>query len=294
MQKRVLRRAADDPPALGELLVARLRLSSDQAVEVIARGGVYVGSERVTDARRAVAVGEKLTVHLAPANAAPPPMVVAYRDEELAVVDKPAGLPSQAEVGQNADCLDALARRDLGSDARLMHRLDKDASGLVLVALRESSYGPLQHAMAEHRIDRRYVAVVAGELTGDGVIRARIGRHPHDQRLRVALGEHATAGEPAGTRYRALAHALFEGRPVSAVELRLETGRTHQLRVHLSSLAHPIIGDVVYGGPPFARMCLHAYALAFAHPHDGRPLRVAAPLPQAFLQLVPGLTTPST
>ena len=135
MKKRVFRRWSHDPALLCDLLVARLGLTSDEALALVDRGGVYVDRERVTTPRRQVGVGDQLTVHLTPPAVAPP-LVVVYRDDDLAVVDKPVGLPSQAEPGQSTFCLDAMALRDLGPEARLMHRLDKEASGLVLIALR--------------------------------------------------------------------------------------------------------------------------------------------------------------
>jgi 23S rRNA pseudouridine1911/1915/1917 synthase len=294
MKKRVFRRASNDPALVVDLLVARLGLTFDAAIDLVDRGGVYIGSERVTAPRRKVAVGERLTVHLTAAAVVAPPIVVVYRDADLAVVDKPAGLPSQAEKGQSAHCLDAMAKRDLGAAARLMHRLDKEASGLVLVALSKSAYAPLQQSMTEHAIDRRYLAVVDGDLRGEGTIKKRIGRHPRDQRLRAPLPEDSPAGEVACTRYSALAHSARDGCPVTAIELRLETGRTHQIRVHLWSIEHSIVGDTAYGGPPFERMCLHAYALELPHPRDGRPIRVSAHVPASFARLVPGLTRPFT
>jgi 23S rRNA pseudouridine1911/1915/1917 synthase len=291
MKKRIFRRWANDPASLRDLLAARLGISPTEAVELIERGAVYVGRERAEYPLGNVGVAEQLTVHMSPLMIAPP-VVTVYRDEDLAIIDKPPGLPSQAEPAQRAFCLEAAATRDLGPDARLMHRLDKDASGLVLVALRPTAYAPLQRAMTEHAIERRYLAIALGSLTGDGTIRKRIGRHPRDQRLRAALAEDATAGDPACTHFRALAHATFGGDPISAVELRLETGRTHQIRVHLSSLDHPIVGDEAYDGPPFDRLCLHAYALELTQPRTNRPIRVSTHVPDSFAALVPGLTRP--
>jgi 23S rRNA pseudouridine1911/1915/1917 synthase len=294
VKKRVLSRASDDPVLLCNLLVARLGVTFEAAIDLVDRGSVYIGSERVTAPRRKLAVGEKLTVHLSPAKLVPSPIVVVYRNQELAIADKPAGLPSQGERGQSAYCLDEMARHALGFEARLMHRLDKEASGLVLIALKESAYAPLQKAMTEHEIDRRYIAIVDGDLRGDGAIGQRIGRHPRDQRLRASFPEDSPTGDAARTRYRVLAHGSLDGRDVTAVELRLETGRTHQIRVHLSSIHHAIVGDTAYGGPPFERMCLHAYAIELQNPRDGSTVRASAHLPDSFARLVPGLTSPFT
>lgn len=293
MKKQVFRRWSNDPAPLDRLLAVRLSLTRADAVDLVARGNVHVGDQRAIDPNATVPIGAKLTVHLTP-SAPTPPLVIVHRDTDVAIVDKPAGLPSQAERGQHAFSLDAAVSRELGDDARPMHRLDKEVSGLVIVALRSTARAPLQRIVAGHESDRRYLAIVAGNLSAEGAIRKRIGRHATDQRLRAALPEGATAGKPATTRYRVLGHGVLDGRPVSAVDVRLETGRTHQIRVHLASLGHPIVGDVAYGGPPFERLCLHAYALELPHPRHGRPLRVSTPLPELFCRLVPGLTSPFT
>ena len=293
MKKRVFRRWGDDPASLRDLLVARLGVTREAAVELVDRGSVFVGTEAARDPHHAIAIGAKLTVLLGTA-VEPPPTIVVHRDQDVAVVDKPPGLPSQEEPGQRSYCLAVGVARDLGEGARLMHRLDKDASGLGVVALRRSADGPLQRAMAGTAVERRYLAVARGSLSGDGAIKKRIGRHPRDQRLRAAFAEHATAGEPAVTRYRSLGHGVLHGEPITAVELQLETGRTHQIRVHLSSIDHPIVGDTAYGGPPFDRLCLHAYAVELPHPRTGRPLRVSVPPPDELVHLVPGLTSPFT
>ena len=293
MKKQVFRRWPNDPAPLDRLLASRLALAPNDAAELVARGRVYVGSERANVPSAEVRVGAKITVHLAPSPPTPS-LAVVHRDEHLAVVDKPAGLPSQAERGQKAFALDAAVARQLGEDARVMHRLDKEASGLVIVALRADARAALQKIVAEHESDRRYLAIVTGNLSGESAIKKRIGRHARDERLRAAFAEDSTAGKPAATHYRVLGHGSADGRPVTALEVQLETGRTHQIRVHLASIGHPIVGDIAYGGPPFERLCLHAYALELPHPRDRRPIRVSIPPPEPFARLVPSLTTPFT
>src|SRR4051812_28165356 len=272
MKKRVFRRWADDPVSLRELLVARLGITKEAADDLVAAGNVRLGDATVDHANVSVEIGDKLTVVLTMPMVAPPTQIV-FRDEDVAVVDKPPGLPSQPEAGQRSYCLAAAVTRDLGGGARIMHRLEKDASGLVAVGLRKSAYAPLQRAMSGYEIERRYLAVVQGSLMGDGFVRQRIGRHPRDQRLRAPFPESSTTGEPAVTRYLVLAHGTLAGEPVTAIEARLETGRTHQIRVHFSAIAHPLVGDTAYGGPTFGRLCLHAYALELPHPRTNRPIR---------------------
>jgi RluA family pseudouridine synthase len=291
MRKRVITRAPQDPEWLDSLVAHRLRLGNAEAVELIARGSVHVDGKRITQRAR-VAVGAKLIVFMDPAPPVAAPLSIVHRDRWIAVVDKPPGISSQGERAESATAVDTQARAQLGPDARVMHRLDKEASGLLLIALDEDARAPLQQAFEHNLVDRRYVAIVAGRLEGEGAIRLRIARHATDVRLRAALPEQAPSGEPACSHYRALAHRDHGGETLTAVELTLETGRTHQLRVHLSAIGHPIVGDVPYGGSPHARLCLHAHALLFPHPHDGKQLHIHSPLPPALLELMPPLTSP--
>jgi 23S rRNA pseudouridine1911/1915/1917 synthase len=287
MKKRVFTRAPQDPEPLDELLAARLAISDGDARAILRRGGVHV------DGRRAVmtmpiAVGAKVVVFVDDRPAHDAELTIAFRDDDVLIVDKPAGIASQAERANSEDALDARVQRLVGGDARLLHRLDKETSGLVLFALRAEVLPALQQSLESGDIDRRYVAVVSGRLDGDGSIRLRIGRHAIDQRVRAAFAEQATEGRAACSHYRALAHH----EDTTAVELTLETGRTHQLRVHLAAIGHPIVGDAAYGGRAFARLCLHAEALSLPHPVTRRPIVARAGLPPEFAQLVPGLTTP--
>jgi 23S rRNA pseudouridine1911/1915/1917 synthase len=291
MKKRIFRRAEKDPLELAELVAARGDLTQEDALALIAHGAVYVDGQRLRNPSWMVKVGQKIVVHLGMIEATPP-LAIVHRDHDVAVVDKPAGLPAQSEPSQAAFSLTEAATRQLGPEARVMHRLDKEASGLVVVALRKTAYAPLQHAFTTHAVERRYLAIVGNEANGDGVVRARIARHPKDARLRTAVDEHDTAGEAACTRYRALAHGTLESAPVTAVELQLETGRTHQIRVHMMWEGHPLVGDTAYGGMAFERLCLHAYAIELPHPRTGKALRVSSPVPEAFTRLVPRLTSP--
>ena len=146
MNKRVFRRWANDPAPLQRLLVSRLGLADADAIDLVERGGVYIDGARAGDAQAIVAVGARLTIHVTPRSPAFA-LAIVYRDADVAIVDKPAGLPSQAERGQHAHSLDAAVTRELGQDARPMHRLDKAVSGLVIVALRASARAALQRAI---------------------------------------------------------------------------------------------------------------------------------------------------
>ena len=224
---------------------------------------------------------------------------VVHQDGDVIVVDKPAGLVVHPGAGQPRGTLvNGLLHRFPGlallPRAGLVHRLDKDTSGLMVVAANAESLLRLGQAMRERRIERRYLAVVEGAVDADRTIDAPIGRHPR-QRTRQAVRED---GRPAVThvrvRERFAQHSLLEA--------RLETGRTHQIRVHLAYVGHPLVGDGRYGAdgrvpfrtPPdrakfiraFPRQALHAHRLAFAHPGLGTRMRVDSQLPADMSDLL--------
>jgi len=227
------------------------------------------------------------------------PLDVLYQDEHLFVLDKPAGLVVHPGAGNPAGTLvNALLHRDPGlaalPRAGIVHRLDKDTSGVMVVARTLQAHTGLVAQLAAREVHRQYVAVVVGALVSGGTANAPIDRHPRD-RLRMAVRED---GRDAVTHYR-----LRERfRAHTALECRLETGRTHQIRVHMQHLRHPIVGDPLYGGPlklprgatedlvaslrGFGRQALHAEVLEFQHPVTGAQVRVEAPLPKDMLGLL--------
>ncbi len=211
---------------------------------------------------------------------------VVYEDPHVLVVNKPAGLVVHPAPGHPSGTLvDALLAHvpdlDTGENPTrpgIVHRLDKDTSGLIVIAKDAASHEALSHQMREHTTIKRYLALVEGQMPiPEGVIEAPIGRDPR-RRQRMALVSVAGGGREARTRFR----VLRTGSGRSLLEVQLETGRTHQIRVHLAAVHHPIVGDPVYGRqqPPMPpRQFLHAAHLEFAHPITGEWLAFDAPLP---------------
>ncbi len=209
-------------------------------------------------------------------------LAIAYEDEHLLVVDKPAGLVVHPARGHREGTLaQLLAGRAAGGEdparAGIVHRLDRDTSGLLVVARSEEAHAKLQALLRERRLEREYLALVQGRpASRTGTIEAPIGRDPK-VRTRMAVGGHFP--REARTRFE-LERSL--GR-FSLLRLRLDTGRTHQIRVHLQAIGHPVAGDPEYGTAGLLgleRQFLHATRLAFPHPMGGEPLDVHSPLPE--------------
>ncbi len=210
-------------------------------------------------------------------------LVVVHEDNELIVIDKPVGMVVHPAPGHwRGTLLNGLlwrwpAQATLAR-AGIVHRLDRDTSGLLVVGRSERAIAALSAQLAERTMSRRYLALAGGRLAGAGQVAQPIGRDPRN-RLRMAVL--ARSGRPAITHWRVLAEGSAQAHPVSAIECRLETGRTHQIRVHMKWLGHPLLGDTVYGGPQrlISRQALHAARLGLVHPADGREHTFSSPLP---------------
>jgi 23S rRNA pseudouridine1911/1915/1917 synthase len=275
--------------------------SRAEAAALVDAGEVAVGGRAVTTRSHRVSEGDLLDLPApeAPADTELVPhagvaVPVVHEDEHLLVVDKPAGLVVHPGAGQGGDTLvhGLLARyheiRGVGQPDRpgIVHRLDRGTSGLLLVARTQAAYEALVAMLASRQVDRRYRALVWGTLDSPtGVVDAPIGRSARD-RTRMAV---TLAGRPARTGYQV--ERTFHD-PVAATELRckLETGRTHQIRVHLASIGHPVVGDARYGGDrpslPCPRPWLHAEHLALAHPVTGEPLEFTSALPDDLTEVL--------
>jgi 23S rRNA pseudouridine1911/1915/1917 synthase len=209
------------------------------------------------------------------------PFEIAYEDEHLMVVEKAAGVVVHPARGHSESTLaQLLAGSARGGDpqrAGIVHRLDRDTSGLLVVARSEQAHRLLQAALARREIRREYLALVKGRPPArSGTVEAPIGRHPRT-RTRMSVGG---AGARAARTHFSLERALPT---TSLLRIRLQTGRTHQIRVHMQAIGHPVCGDSEYGGMPLAgldRQFLHACRLAFEHPLGGGRVDVRSPLPE--------------
>ncbi len=228
---------------------------------------------------------------------------IRYRDEDLMVLYKPAGLVVHPGAGNPDGTLqNGLLHMDASRGelprAGIVHRIDKNTSGLLLVASSQRAHTALVDMFSRHAVERHYLAVVKGRLIAGDTVEAPIGRHPNDRRRQMVL-EHG--GKPAVTHYR----VKERYRAHSLVECRLETGRTHQIRVHMAHVRHGLVGDPVYGGPPvfprgasealmatlrgFGRQALHAAHLGFVHPVTGEKLAFESDCPSDMRVLIDAL-----
>lgn len=274
-------------------------LARSEVDRLVAAGQVTVGRRVITTRSRRVREGERVRIEgpmgaeraAVPASDAGVEVPVVYADDALVVVDKPAGLVVHPGAGNREGTLvhgllarfpDLAAMAVAGEKDRpgIVHRLDKGTSGLLVVARTAQAKAGLTAQLSDRTMGREYLALVSGTVESDaGLIDAPLGRSDIDPtRIRVQAG-----GRPARTRYE-VRRRIPGDRPATLVRCRLETGRTHQIRVHLASIGHPVVGDDRYGGPAFpglarGRPFLHAASLMFNHPVTGEALRFDSPLP---------------
>jgi 23S rRNA pseudouridine1911/1915/1917 synthase len=279
-----------DGERLDAALARMFGLSRAKAADLIADGMVLVGGQPAAKSHRVVA-GAWLDVTLPPPPGARsaaaglagphgrvPGLEVVYEDTDIVVVDKPAGVAAHPTPGWTGPTVLAgllaaghtIATSGAAERQGIVHRLDANTTGLMVVAKSESAYSALKRAFREREVDKRYHALVQGHPDPlRGTVDAPIGRHPSgDGRFAVVAD-----GRPSVTHYDTI--EAFRG--ASLVGIGLETGRTHQIRVHMSAIRHPCAGDLLYGADPslakqigLTRQWLHAVSLAFAHPSDGQ------------------------
>ena len=217
------------------------------------------------------------------------PLDIVYEDADLLVINKPKGLVVHPAPGHWDDtlvnalmfhCKDSLSGINGELRPGIVHRIDKDTSGLLIVAKNDFAHQALAEQLQDHSLSRTYLAVVKGGFKEDsGTVDAPIGRHPVDRKKMAVTDKNS---RPAVTHWR----VLERFGPYTLVECKLETGRTHQIRVHMAHIHHPLLGDTVYGSPKpelgLDSQCLHARALRFRHPRSGEELTLECPLPDWF------------
>src|SRR3954467_11978724 len=307
---------------LDRFLAASLPDFSRSRLQQLLEGqAVLLGERTIKDANHRVKPGESYTVVIPPTAPATPqgqdiPLEVVYEDKDLIVINKHAGLVVHPAAGNpDGTLVNALIAHcgtknlAIGGEARpgIVHRLDKDTSRLLVAAKTERAMARLAKQFANHTIERAYNAVVWGSPRDSaGLIESQIGRSPFDRKRMTVL---RAGGKRAATRYKVIEKFGPAERPfASLIECRLETGRTHQIRVHLTHLGHPLIGDPQYGrgrsaprpkdpteeraytvAAEFPRQALHAFVLGFQHPSLHKTLRFEAPWPADFAVLVAAL-----
>ena len=230
------------------------------------------------------------------------PLDIVYEDPYLLVINKPVGMVVHPAPGNHdgtlvnallAHCGSELS--GIGGELRpgIVHRIDKDTSGLLVVAKDDLTHRGLSEQMATHGVSRVYHALVNGGFrVSSGTVDAPIGRHPVDRKKMAVIKDPRHSAKEAVTHYE----VIGEYGAITYLKLKLETGRTHQIRVHMASLGHPLLGDTLYGGgrTPFEKahapylqgQCLHAKELAFVHPRTGKQMHFECPLPQDFTHLL--------
>lgn len=297
---------ADAGGRLDKTLAEASGLSRERVKALLGEGRVSVEGKPASQASLKLSGGMHFAITVpeaAPAEAVAQdiPLVVVFEDEHLIVIDKPAGLVVHPAAGNpDGTLVNALLHHcrgqlsGIGGVARpgIVHRIDKDTSGLLVVAKTDRAHEGLAAQFADHSIERAYLAITAGRpLPTAGMVRGSIARSVHD-RKKMALVEDGR-GKHAVTHYRTIERL----RNAALVECRLETGRTHQVRVHLASIGHALLGDPVYGRNSaalrpilqrlsFRRQALHAAELGFVHPVTGEKVRFASPLPDDMRMLI--------
>ncbi|RGO28137.1 RluA family pseudouridine synthase [Dorea sp. OM02-2LB] len=265
------------------------KLLKDQCVQVN-NLPVKVNYKLRTGDQIKVCLPEPETLNVEPENI---PLDILYEDQDLLVVNKPKGMVVHPAAGHYSGtlvnalmyhCKDQLSGINGILRPGIVHRIDMDTTGTLVVCKNDISHQSLAEQLKEHSITRRYRAIVHGRLKEDGTVNAPIGRHPTD---RKKMSIHAKNGKPAITHYR----ILKQYKEYTYIECQLETGRTHQIRVHMASIGHPLLGDQIYGPSkvPYKNLqgqTLHAMILGFLHPTTQKYMEFEAPLPEYFQHLL--------
>lgn len=257
---------------------------------VLVNGKCVKASYRVeADDLVEVNIPEAVTPDILPENI---PLDILYEDDDVILVNKPKGMVVHPAPGHYSGTIVNALMYHCGASLSgingvmrpgIVHRIDKDTTGVVIACKNDYAHQAIADQLKEHSITRRYYALVCGNIKeNEGTVEGAIGRHPTDRKRMAINYEH---GKPAITHYK----ALERFGKYTWIECRLETGRTHQIRVHMASIGHPLLGDGVYGGETrnsLTGQCLHAYVLGFVHPATNLYMEFSAPLPQYFEKLL--------
>jgi len=302
METLILRANPENAARLDAFLAAQAEgLTRSAAARLIEEGRVLVDGRRLVKSHRLTG-GETVAVELPdpePTEVCPQdiPLDVVYEDDDVIVVNKPKGLVVHPAPGHPDGTLVNALLHHCGSSLSgiggvlrpgIVHRIDRDTSGLIIAAKNDFAHQKLAAQLQDHTLARTYECIVAGNLKeGSGTVDAPIGRCPADRKKQAVVpdGRRAVTHWEVVARYPGFTH----------VRCRLETGRTHQIRVHMAYLGHPILGDTVYGAkkpvPGLQGQCLHAVGLRFIHPRTGKTVELSCPLPEEFCRQLHRLGT---
>jgi 23S rRNA pseudouridine1911/1915/1917 synthase len=303
MSERLITLHADARERLDKFVAAHVPDLSRSAAQRMIDAGLVTVNGATSDAARKVGQGDEIVVRIpppAPASLEPEaiPLSIVYEDADLIVIDKPAGLVVHPAAGHargtlvNAVLAHAPDLQGIGGEMRpgIVHRLDKDTSGLIVVAKHDAAYRELQRQFKARTVKKTYLALVEGRLQpAEGIIDAAIARdRVHRQRMAVA-----SDGRPSRTRYKVIRYWELAPSVYTLVEAYPETGRTHQIRVHFAWLGHPLVGDKLYGRKkpslPIGRHFLHAAGLRLRLPSSGEERTFTAELPEELASVLKAL-----
>ena len=289
---------------LDQFVAEETDLTRSAAVRLIETGHILVNGNAAGKNLR-LAVGDAVEIDLPepePDEAVPQdiPLDIRYEDEDIIVINKPAGMVVHPAAGNREGTLVNALLWHCGAELSgiggvirpgIVHRIDKDTSGLLVVAKNDAAHQNLAEQIREHTAGRIYFAVaIGGFREPEGIVDAPIGRHPTDRKRMAVIRNEKIRSRSAVTHWKVLAEAQAEGNTFTYLRCELETGRTHQIRVHLASLGHPLLGDPVYGGAGtkfqekhrdwIRGQVLHAGELHFRHPRTGEPITITCPPPE--------------
>jgi len=279
-------------------------ISRSYAKKLIDENRIKINDKGITKPSELVSIGDVIFIDLPPLQPLETlpeniPLDIVYEDDDLLVINKPKNMVVHPASGnQNGTLVNALLAHcgsslsGINGVARpgIVHRIDKNTSGLLLIAKNDNAHKKLAAQIKNHSLTRKYLAIVSGNIKENGTVNAPLGRSTKD-RKKIAIIQN---GRPAITHYKPLEAFEIKGKICTLIECQLETGRTHQIRVHLASIGHPVLGDNVYGNKNAPQIksegqLLHAYLLGFIHPTTNKYLEFTSAPPQEFLSFLPNI-----